>query len=79
MLAVSAETVRNWIEKDAIPYIGLPQTGSRREYRIPLQGLLSSLSGNYDLAADLRSLNEAAAQIDPDYDVLEAMGRRPRS
>jgi excisionase family DNA binding protein len=79
MLAVSSETVRSWIDKGSIPHIVLPQSGTRREFRIPLQGLLSCLSGNYDLAAELESLNEAARRIDPDVDVLDEMSRRPRS
>lgn len=56
LLAVTDTTVRNWIKNDAIPYIELPPTGSRRRYRIPLQGLLNTLSGNYDLASDLEHL-----------------------
>ena len=57
MLRVSPRTVLNWIERDAIPYVALPQTGnSRRDYRIPLYGLLNSLSGNFDLATQLEAL-----------------------
>ncbi len=78
MLAVSGETVRNWIEKEAIPYLVLPQSGSRREFRIPLQGLLSCLSGNYNLADDLARL-EAAAESAGDVDVLTKMGDRGRT
>jgi excisionase family DNA binding protein len=57
LLAVSDGTVRNWIKKDAIPYIELPGGESRKQYRIPLQGLLNTLSGNYNLASDLRYLD----------------------
>ena len=60
LLKVSPRTILNWIHADRIPYVQLPPSGGRNEYRIPLQGLLSSLSGTYDLAAELRKLNEAA-------------------
>jgi excisionase family DNA binding protein len=59
LLAVADTTVRNWIKKDAIPYIVLPGAGTRKQYRIPLQALLTTLAGNYDLVADLRSLDRA--------------------
>jgi hypothetical protein len=63
MLRVSPRTVLNWIERDAIPYVALPQVGgSRRDYRIPLYGLLSSLSGNYDLGSQLEALSDAEAK-----------------
>jgi excisionase family DNA binding protein len=57
LLAVTDTTVRNWIKSDAIPYIELPSSGSRKRYRIPLQGLLNTLAGNYDLGADVGHLN----------------------
>lgn len=64
LLRVSPRTVLNWIEHDAIPYIALPQVGnSRREYRIPLHGLLNSLSGNYPLADQLEEFAEKAAEL----------------
>ena len=53
LLNVSVRTIHTWIEKDAIPYVELPSSGPRRSYRIPLQGLLSSLSGSYDLTEDI--------------------------
>jgi len=53
LLNVSVRTIHTWIEKDAIPYVELPRTGPKRSYRIPLHGLLSSLSGSYDLTNDL--------------------------
>jgi excisionase family DNA binding protein len=56
LLAVTDTTVRNWIKGEAIPYIELPSTGTRKRYRIPLQGLLNTLAGNYDLASDLDHL-----------------------
>jgi excisionase family DNA binding protein len=71
LLAVSGDTVRNWIKRGTIPYIVLPhEERANREYRIPLQGLLSCLAGNYDLGADIAALADAARQIDPEVDVL---------
>jgi excisionase family DNA binding protein len=60
LLSVSPRTVLNWIQDGAIPYVELPSRGGqRREYRIPLHGLLRSLAGNYDLAEEFRSADEA--------------------
>jgi len=53
LLNVSVRTIHTWIEKDAIPYVELPRSGPKRSYRIPLQGLLMSLSGSYDLSEDI--------------------------
>jgi excisionase family DNA binding protein len=75
LLRVSQRTIVNWIQADAIPYLELPaRAGSRREYRIPLLALLQSLRGNFDLAAELRALDEAttASGVD-DEAVLEAL------
>jgi excisionase family DNA binding protein len=56
MLRVTDTTVRNWIAEDRIPYIQLPSDArARKSYRIPLQALLGSLSGTYDLRSDLES------------------------
>ena len=60
MLRVSDGTIRNWIAADSIPYIQLPPVGPRKQYRIPLQGLLSSLDGNYDLRSALQEQNAKA-------------------
>ena len=60
MLRVSDGTIRNWIAADSIPYIQLPPVGSRKQYRIPLQGLLSSLDGNYDLRGALQAQDAVA-------------------
>lgn len=62
LLHVSQRTIVKWIENDAIPYLRLPQVGKRQEYRIPLAALLRSLGGNYDLAAELRALDQAALE-----------------
>ncbi len=53
MLSVSPRTVHNWIKEGTVPYIELPGRGERRAYRIPIEGLAESLSGNYDLRAHL--------------------------
>ncbi len=55
MLSVDRRTVVNWIEQERVPYLRLPGGA----YRLPMQGLLSSLSGTYDLAAELREQDEA--------------------
>ena len=60
LLAVSQRTIVNWIQNESIPYLELPTKGKRKEYRIPQVALLESLTGNYDLAAELRALEEAA-------------------
>lgn len=52
LLNVRPQTVMSWIKRDSIPYVQLPTDGQQQPvYRIPLQGLLNSLSGNYDLAS----------------------------
>lgn len=79
LLHVSTSTIHNWIKNDAIPYIELPKTeGHRTEYRIPLQGLIASLSGNYDLATDLTALVNSAQEAGVDADaVIAATGGEP--
>jgi excisionase family DNA binding protein len=58
MLRVSDATIRNWIEAERIPYVKLPgPPASRKQYRIPLQGLLSALGGTYDLSDALKEQN----------------------
>ena len=58
MLRVSDATIRNWIEADCIPYVKLPgPPGTRKQHRIPLQGLLSALGGTYDLRSALTEQN----------------------
>jgi excisionase family DNA binding protein len=74
LLHVSPRTIVKWIENEAIPFVRLPQVGERNEYRIPLAALLKSLGGNFDLAAELRSLDEASIQAGvTDEDVLAAL------
>jgi hypothetical protein len=60
MLNVSQRTILNWIAAEAIPYLELPSSGKRKEYRIPQMALLRSLAGNYDLAGELETLDRAA-------------------
>lgn len=63
LLNVSPRTVLNWIHEGSIPFIELPSGGRRKEYRIPEIALLESLSGNYDLVAELRSLDAQAKAV----------------
>lgn len=71
MLSVSSQTVLNWIEREEIPFVQLPGGGGRkrREFRIPLRGLLESLSGNYNLGRDLdATLREMGLQLPQEGD-----------
>jgi excisionase family DNA binding protein len=68
LLNVSDRTIRRWIEAEKIPYLKLPSDG----YRIPQGALLASLRGNYDLAAELRELDERYADLSEE-EVREAM------
>jgi len=61
LLNVHVRTIHAWIEQGTIPYISLPSQGKKPSYRIPLHGLLNSLSGNYDLAAELDQLYQEPA------------------
>jgi excisionase family DNA binding protein len=70
LLNVTQRTIGNWIKNGSIPYIELPSNGSRKEYRIPQMALLRSLSGNYDLVAELRALEEAVDAADVSEDEL---------
>ncbi len=59
LLNVSKRTILNWVESDKIPYIKLPGG----DYRIPLAGLLASLSGTYRLDEEARALDERYAAL----------------
>ena len=59
LLNVSDRTIRRWIEGEKIPYLELPSGG----YRIPQGALLASLRGNYDLAGELRELDQRHSEI----------------
>jgi excisionase family DNA binding protein len=68
LLKVSARTVHQWIEKESIPFVTLPTGGTKPSYRVPLQGLLGSLSGTYDFEADAK---RALAQEGGDGDTAD--------
>jgi len=59
MLRVPDATVRSWIEAGRIPYVR-----QGREYRIPAQGLLSSLDGTYGLSAPLLAQNARMSEAE---------------
>jgi excisionase family DNA binding protein len=59
LLNVDERTIRRWIDAESIPYTKLPG----EFYRIPQGALLSSLRGNYDLAAELRELDERNVEL----------------
>lgn len=68
LLKVNERTVRRWIEAEKVPYLELP-SGS---YRIPQSALLASLRGNFDLATELRELDQRNANLD-EMQVEEAL------
>lgn len=68
LLNVSKRTILNWIENERIPYVRLPGG----DYRIPLAGLLASLSGTYQLGEEIRALDERYAAVS-DADVQQAL------
>lgn len=68
LLNVSRRTILNWIEADKVPYLRLPGG----DYRLPLSGLLSSLSGTYRIDEEIRALDERNAAL-TDEDVQAAM------
>jgi excisionase family DNA binding protein len=59
LLNVDERTIRRWIDSESIPYTKRPGGF----YRIPQGALLSSLRGNYDLAAELRELDERNVEL----------------
>lgn len=69
LLQVSDRTIRRWIDAEKIPFLELPGGG----YRIPQGALLASLRGNYDLAGELRALDERYQSVTEDQ-VREALG-----
>ena len=68
LLNVSKRTILNWIENDKVPYVKLPGG----DYRVPLAGLLASLSGTYRLDEEIRALDERYAAVG-DADVHAAL------
>lgn len=80
-LAVSERTILSWIQRESVPFVELPNGGGRPSYRIPLQGLISSLSGNYDLEADFSALAAGAVEsdeVDAPSDLEASRGARSR-
>lgn len=69
LLNVSRRTILNWIEADKVPYVRLPGG----DYRVPLTGLLDSLSGTYRLQEEIRALDKRNAGL-TDEDVQAAIG-----
>jgi excisionase family DNA binding protein len=64
LLRVSPRTVLNWIERDSVPYVALPHAGGRRrEYRIPLHGLLRSVAANFDLSEEFAISDQAMSAL----------------
>src|ERR671918_601565 len=57
LLNVTPRTVTNWIRADRVPYVRLPGG----EYRLPLDGLLDSLSGTHDMRAEFADVAELDA------------------
>jgi excisionase family DNA binding protein len=68
LLNVSKRTILNWIESDKVTYVKLPGG----DYRVPLAGLLASLSGTYRLDEEIRALDQRYAAIS-DADVQAAL------
>lgn len=63
LLNVNEQTIRRWIDAESISYMELPG-GS---YRIPQGAFLASLRGNYDLAAELRELDERNIELTDEH------------
>jgi excisionase family DNA binding protein len=63
MLTVSRCTVLRWIDAGSIPYLEMPAADGGVQYRIPLQGLLSSLASLYDIEGDLRRADAASRAL----------------
>lgn len=65
LLRVSTSTVNNWIRDGLVPYIELPSGGSKPSHRLPLNALLQSLSGNYDLQPHVEAVEQKTARTEP--------------
>lgn len=57
LVGVDREEVYHWMADDKVPHVEL--TGQRGEYRLPMQGLLASMPNLFDLAEDLKALDDA--------------------
>jgi excisionase family DNA binding protein len=74
LLRVSQSTVNNWINAGAVPCITLPGGGRR----IPLRGLIASLTTNYDLEGGLTELVASISEQGITGDqMIEALGGDP--
>jgi excisionase family DNA binding protein len=69
LLSVSDRTIRRWIKAERVPFLRLPSG----EYRIPQGALLASLRGTYDLAGELRRLEEKHGDLS-DEQIAAALG-----
>lgn len=61
LLRVDSSTINGWINKGLVPYIELPSAGERKSYRLPLNALLQSLAGNYDLQPHVTTVDKKVA------------------
>src|SRR3954447_14362252 len=74
LLAVHPETVRNWIDRELIPFIVLPhEEGGRQEYGVLLQALLNGLSGTSILARNLERITRAVGNSDAGGDPFDEL------
>ncbi len=71
LLGVSDRTIRRWIKVERIPSLKL----ASGEYRIAQSALLASLRGTYDLASELRQLEEKHGHLS-DEEIGVALGER---
>ena len=69
LLNVSPRTITKWISEDRVSYLRLPGG----EYRLPLSALLDSLSGTYDLAAELQAYDNLTSGRDFDEEEAAAV------
>jgi hypothetical protein len=65
LLQVTPHTITNWIKDDLVPYVELPSNGGKKTYRLPLNALLQTLSGNYDLLPAIKVVDEHTSEVDP--------------
>lgn len=63
LLRVDSSTINSWINKGLVPYIELPSAGDRKSYRLPLNALLQSLSGNFDLQPHVATVDKKVSTV----------------
>jgi Helix-turn-helix domain len=71
LLRVDSTTINGWINKGLVPYIELPGTGERKSHRLPLNALLQSLSGNYDLQPHIDVVDKKVAATTANDDAAD--------